>query len=81
MAGDFSDIMICCSISLMEVVSSFPFCYTFLSVVVLSSLAELVSIVIHETPAPFFLGSRNCRRLALSLGFSVVRRVWSFLSY
>ena len=69
-----------CSISLMEVVSSSIFCSTSLSVVVPSSLSELVFIVSCETPAPFGLSCRNRIRLAPSLAFSVVRRVWSFLS-
>ena len=80
MDGDSSDIMLRCSISLMEVVSSSIFCSTSLSVVVPSSLSELVFIVSCETPAPFGLSCRNRIRLAPSLAFSVVRRVWSFLS-
>ena len=37
------------------------------------------SIVSHDTPATFCLGRIYWRFLALSLGFSVTRRVWSFL--
>ena len=79
MAGDFSGILLRFSISIMEVVSSSTFCSTSLSIVVPSLLAELVSIVSRETPAPFLIGRRNWRRLALSLDFSVVRRVCIFL--
>ena len=80
MAGFFSDIMLRCYISLMEVVSDYNFCSTSLSVVVPYSLSELASIVSRKTPATFCLGRRNRRRLALSLSFYVVRRVWIFLS-
>ena len=61
-------------------VSSSPFCSTSLSLVVPSSLAVLVYIVSRETPDPFCLGGITCSRLNLSLAFSVVRIVWSFLS-
>ena len=63
----------------MEMVSSSPFS-TYLSLVVSSSLAELVSTISRETPAPFCLGHRNWRRISLSLDFSIVKRVWIFLS-
>ena len=80
MAGDFYDIMLCCYIYLMEVLFSYPFCSTYLSMVVPSSLEELLCIVSCENPAPFCLGCRNWRLLALSLDFYVVMRVWIFLS-
>ena len=54
MAGYFSDIMLYCSIYLVEVVYSSPCCSTSLSLVVPSFLAELVYIVSRKTPAPFF---------------------------
>ena len=53
-AGYFSDILIRCSIPLMEVVSSSPFCSISFSSVVPSLLADLVSVVSCETPDPFF---------------------------
>ena len=46
-----------------------------------SLLSVLVSVVSRDTPATFCLGRINWRRLAPSLDFSVVKRVWSFLSY
>ena len=75
----FSGNVLCCSISIMEMVSSSLFCSTSLSLKVHFSLAVFF-IVSHETPAPFGLGCRNFRRLALSLDFSFVRRVLSFFS-
>ena len=69
MAGYFSDILILCSISLIEMVSSSPFFPTSLSSEVPYSFKVFVCIVRRKTPAHFNPGLRNYSRPALSLDF------------
>ena len=80
MAGYFSGILLRCSIYLIEMVYDYVFCSTSLSSGVPSLLVVLVLIFIHDTPANFYLGCRKRRRLTLSLGVLIVRRVCILLS-
>ena len=75
MAVYFSDILLCYSISLVDMFSGSIFCSTSLSLGIPSSLVEFVSILSRGNPSPFYFGRRRRRRLSVSLDFSVVRRV------
>ena len=56
--GDFSEILMCCSISLIYMDYSYPFCTISLSSCFLSSFGVLDSIVSSETSTTFLGGSR-----------------------
>ena len=79
--SDFSNIILRCLISFMEMVSSSHFWSTSLRSDVSLSFGVLDSIFSRDTPASFCLRWRQQRCLVCSLALSFFKRVLSLLSY
>ena len=76
----FSEILLHCSISFINIVYNSTFCSNSLSSRFPLSFLVFASIVSRETPALFCLGWGKQMRLDYYLFYSVMRIVWSFPS-
>ena len=79
MAGNFSDILLCCLVSFIEIFSNTTFYSTSLSSIVSCLFVVLTSIVSRDTPATFCFVRIKWRRLDHYFAFLVLRRVFSFI--